>query len=101
VLAYFRATWCPPCRIIAPFIQALSAEYADKAVIAKMATDENPMIPAQYGIMGIPTLIFFKDGKEVERMVARGLALEDGSPPIHTRSRELIRTVIALEMPCR
>jgi len=65
----FWAAWCGPCRMIAPFIEDLAKEYADTALVAKMDTDANPMTPTRYQIMGIPTLIFFKDGHEVDRMV--------------------------------
>ena len=69
VLVDFWATWCGPCRIVAPFVEEIARDYADKAVVAKMDTDANPQTPMKYGIMGIPTLIFFKNGKEVERIV--------------------------------
>ncbi|TAH51906.1 MAG: thioredoxin [Chloroflexota bacterium] len=65
----FWAAWCGPCRMIAPFVEELASEYNGKALVAKLDTDANPMTPTKYGIMGIPTLIFFKDGKEVDRMV--------------------------------
>lgn len=65
----FWAAWCGPCRLIAPFVEELANEYGDRALIAKMDTDANPMTPTKFGIMGIPTLIFFKDGKEVDRVV--------------------------------
>lgn len=65
----FWAAWCGPCRMIAPFVEELANEYGDRAVVAKMDTDANPMTPTKLGIMGIPTLIFFKDGKEFDRMV--------------------------------
>src|SRR5258708_34480889 len=69
VVVDFWAAWCGPCRMIAPFVEELANEYGDKAVVAKMDTDANPMTPTKLGIMGIPTLIFFKNGKEVDRMV--------------------------------
>ncbi len=69
VLVDFWAVWCGPCRMIAPYVEELAKEYGDKAVIAKMDTDANPQTPIKYGIMGIPTLIVFKDGKEVDRQV--------------------------------
>ncbi len=68
-LVDFWAPWCGPCKMIAPTIDDLAAEYADRAVIAKLNTDENNHIAAQYGIMGIPTLILFKDGREVDRVM--------------------------------
>lgn len=65
----FWAAWCGPCRMIAPFVEELATEFDGKALVAKMDTDANPQTPTKFGIMGIPTLIFFKDGKEVDRMV--------------------------------
>jgi thioredoxin 1 len=69
VLVDFWAEWCGPCRMVAPFVEELAREYAGKVVVAKMDTDANPQTPMKYGIMGIPTLIIFKDGKEAERIV--------------------------------
>lgn len=69
VLVDFWATWCGPCRMIAPFVEEIARDYQGKAVVAKMDTDANPQTPMKYGIMGIPTLIIFKDGKEAERIV--------------------------------
>lgn len=69
VLVDFWATWCGPCRMIAPSVEEIARDYDGKAVVAKMDTDANPQTPMQYGIMGIPTLIIFKGGKEVDRIV--------------------------------
>jgi thioredoxin 1 len=55
--------------VIAPYVEELAKEYSGKAMVAKMDTDANPMTPSKFGIMGIPTVIFFKGGKEVDRMV--------------------------------
>jgi thioredoxin 1 len=69
VLVDFWAEWCGPCRMIAPAVEAVAEQYADKAVVVKMNVDENMSVPQQYGIRGIPTLILFKNGAEQERIV--------------------------------
>ncbi|MBE8539073.1 thioredoxin [Geoglobus acetivorans] len=69
VVVDFWAEWCMPCRMIAPIVEQLAKEYAGKVVFAKLNTDENPMIASRYGITGIPTLIFFKDGRPVDKVV--------------------------------
>jgi len=69
VLVDFWAEWCGPCKMVAPFVEEVARDYAGKVVVAKMDTDANPQTPMQYGIMGIPTLIIFKDGKEADRIV--------------------------------
>ena len=69
VLVDFWASWCMPCRMLAPTIEKLAEENQGKLKICKLNTDENQNIAAQYGIQGIPTLIIFKEGKEVGRTV--------------------------------
>jgi len=65
----FWAPWCPPCRVIAPILKELAAEYAGRLTIAKLNTDEHQRSMVQLGVQGLPTLIVFKDGREVERLV--------------------------------
>jgi thioredoxin 1 len=63
VLVDFWANWCGPCRMVAPIVDELAKEYSGKIKIGKVDVDANSSIASQYGIMSIPTLIFFKDGK--------------------------------------
>jgi len=69
VMVDFWAVWCRPCQLIAPTIEELADEYAGKLTVAKLNTDENPDVASRYQIMGIPTLMFFRDGKPVEKIV--------------------------------
>ncbi len=69
VLVDFWAEWCGPCRLIAPHLEALATEHPDQLAVAKLNIDENPQSPASYGVMSIPTLILFKNGEEVQRIV--------------------------------
>jgi thioredoxin 1 len=62
VLLDFWAEWCGPCKMIAPILDELSGDYADRLQIAKLNIDENPQTPPKFGIRGIPTLILFKNG---------------------------------------
>lgn len=69
VMVDFWAVWCGPCRMIAPTVEELSKEYAGKIKVGKLNTDENPDIASKYKIMGIPTIMFFKDGQKVDQIV--------------------------------
>ncbi len=65
----FWAPWCGPCRMIAPFVEEIAKEFEDKAVIGKVDVDNNPDIAGTYGIRNIPTVLFIKDGKVVDKQV--------------------------------
>jgi thioredoxin 1 len=69
VLVDFWATWCAPCKAIAPVLEKLAVEYQGKIKIGKVNVDENPATPGQYGVRGIPTLILFKDGQIIDQLV--------------------------------
>ena len=69
VLVDLWAPWCMPCRMISPIVEELGNDNQGKLKVCKLNTDENQNIAARYGIQGIPTLLFFKDGQEVDRIV--------------------------------
>lgn len=68
VLVDFWADWCGPCRMIAPSVTAIAKEYDGKIKVGKVDVDDNPAVPGRYGIVGIPTLMLFKNGEVVERI---------------------------------
>ncbi|MEN3038700.1 MAG: thioredoxin [Candidatus Kryptonium sp.] len=69
VLVDFWAEWCAPCRMIAPIVEEIANEYADRLKVGKLNVDYNPKTAMKYGIMSIPTLLLFKNGRVIEQIV--------------------------------
>lgn len=69
VMIDFWATWCGPCRRLAPIVEELAAEYDGKVIVGKCDIEENTDLTDKFGIMNVPTVVFIKDGKEVDRVV--------------------------------
>jgi thioredoxin 1 len=69
VLVDFGATWCGPCKALAPVVEQIAEEYAGKAVVAKADVDECPEMSAQFRIRNVPTVLFFKNGEVVDKSV--------------------------------
>lgn len=84
VLVDFWATWCGPCRQIAPIVEDLADEFEGRAKVGKVDVDENPQIAQQYGVRSIPTLLFFKDGEVQEQLVGAS-----GKKPLKETLEEL------------
>lgn len=69
VVVDFWAEWCVPCKAIAPVLEELAADYTGRLQVAKLNVDENRQTPARFGIRGIPTLLFFRDGARVDQLI--------------------------------
>jgi thioredoxin 1 len=69
VLVDFWAEWCGPCRALAPTVEAVATDWADRARVVKLNVDQSPLMTERYGVRAIPTLILFKDGEEIARLL--------------------------------
>jgi thioredoxin 1 len=69
VMVDFWAPWCAPCRMVGPIIEELANSYSGKVKVGKLNTDDNPVIASRYGVMSIPTILLFKNGQIVDRIV--------------------------------
>jgi len=90
VIVDFWAPWCGPCRMVAPILDDLSKEYDGQITVAKVNTDENPQHAIQYGVQGIPTMLFVKDGQIVDRIVGAA-----PKPAIQQRIDALVEPVVS------
>jgi thioredoxin 1 len=69
VLVDFSAEWCPPCKMLAPVVERLSLEFQGQLDVVGVDIDQNPQLSQRFNISGVPTMIFFRDGKEIKKLV--------------------------------
>ena len=69
VLVDFNAAWCGPCRMLAPIIEEIAKEFEGRAIVAKLDIDSEQKVAAEYQVTSVPTIVLFKDGKEVNRLI--------------------------------
>jgi thioredoxin 1 len=95
VVVDFYADWCGPCRMMTPVVEQLAGEYAGKVKIGKLDVDVNQDIAIRYGVMGIPTLGLFRDGKLVDRLVG----YPGGAAPIKAWIEKNAPSAVSIELP--
>ena len=69
VLVEFTADWCPPCRVLAPILDEIAREQADRLTVVALNTDENPRVAGHFAVMSLPTMILFRDGQPVKKLI--------------------------------
>ena len=79
-LVDFTAEWCPPCRMLGPYVDTIAGEFKDRLTVVKVDVDDQPGLAARFGVMGVPTVLFFRDGRAVDRIVG-------AVPPAALRAR--------------